>query len=92
LRNLKRDEEKIGSLAKANLLDLDLEFWERLAEKGNSPYGFFRTSIATAASSPNDTPIVKTAVLAYILKCQLAWKVKITMIKTAPELADSTIS
>jgi hypothetical protein len=42
LRNFKRDEEKIGSLAKANLLDLDLEFWESLAEKGNSPYGFFQ--------------------------------------------------
>jgi hypothetical protein len=52
---------------------------------------FFRTSIATAASSANDKLIVKTAVLAYILKCQLAWKVKITVIKTAPELADSTI-
>jgi hypothetical protein len=54
--------------------------------------GFFRTSIATAASSPNNTPIVKTAVLSYILKCQLAWKVKITVIKTTPELADTTIS
>jgi hypothetical protein len=78
---------------------LKLITWTWIWSSGDAPerrsihfMEFFRTSIATAAFSANDTPMVKTAVLAYILKCQLPWKVKITLIKKAPKLADSTIS